>query len=277
MSSSTSVSLLPPPADLGITPDLYAYCYCEENVRRAIIKILGQAQLSMMTTPNRKIEPFAVFCSSYVQDEPQVVFPGSWLPHSSITLVIDSRTKEKISWDYHVFVVIRVTTTATATSREQQPEGKDSSTPATTPSPPTNTIIQHFVADFDSGLSNKGTKGKVQKFVPLDEYCSVTFSKASKEATRLRVVAGCDYWDKFRSTRAHMLPPQALRSWLQDKSRRNMPAPNELLMKPPHPTDGPICGDNEGVDLAHFINMSTKSTVAPGVVLTIDEFRRGKW
>lgn len=263
---------LPTPIELGIIPENYAYCYCEENVRRAIVKMLGKIALlntnshvdeSTGAVTTRKIEPFAVFCSSYNQPEPAVIFPGSWLPYSQVTLVVDSKSKATINWDYHVFVGIKITLT---TSKQG---GDDCAKTVRT---------LHYIADYDSGLChNQSSKGTVQRLVPLKDYCDTTFSKIQKSAARLRVVPGMEYWDQFRSTRAHMLPPPVLKNWLRDKSRRNAPAPSEMLMQKPHPTDGATCGDDAGVDLAHFINMAPNLKIAPGQVLTVDEFAAGNW
>jgi len=136
--------------------------------------------------------------------------------------------------------------------------------------------VDYFIADYDSNVTNNGKPGTVQKFVPLQEYCTVTFSKADKSTCILRVIEGMEYWDKFRSTRAHMLPPPILKLWLQDKTKKNMPVPPKMLQEPPHPTDAACCGGDDGVDLANFVNMHSSSP-APGKVMTIDEFKSGKW
>jgi hypothetical protein len=266
------------PAELGITEDLYAYCYCEENIRRAVRAVLGAINHPDFKSKHPdiiKIEPFAVFCSSYVQPEPLLIFPGSWLRTSLIDLVVDSQTKKMISWDYHVFLELRVTRKVVV-QQQQETENNDDSAKKQENS----VVVEHLVADYNSGLCTRGgPDGKIQKLVSLSEFCSLTFSKIVTKTARVRVVEGMEYWDKFRSTRAHMLPQAFLKNWLQDKTRRNMPVPNDFLQQ--KPLGAAVCGDdNEGVDLAHFINMATQgeaSTIPPGKVLTIEEFRQAKW
>ena len=236
--TTVATTSAPSPAALGITPGLYAYCYCEENVHRAVRRVLAASAAEASTA---RIEVFAVFISSYVQPDESVIVPGSWLSSSNIRLQTSPRTTDVIEWDYHVIMVVRIGGAAL------------------------------FVCDFDSQLCNGGKRGCVQQLVPFNVYCAVTFAQASAATCRFRVVPGAELVASFSSTRAHMMRPPMLSKWLADASRPLAP-PSGMLSMPPGANAPILVAGEASRDLALFINTAPGGS-APGRVMSLSEFR----
>lgn len=264
------------PSDIGLDKNslarCYAFCYCEENVLRAINLIRSQR--------NEMIETFAVFISSY-QGVPQSCFPGSWLPVSRVLLVVDPRAKKAkertCQWDYHVICVLRIQNPEKNPGKTDEKNGAgddDSKVDKAQPASTADRAGRLFVADFDSALCNGGNKGQIKNLVPFAEYCRTTFAQSDRCTIKFRVVPGDRFVDTFSSTRAHMLPLPLLRQWLSDPARRTVAPPGQMLNMPPH-ADDPILPDQQKkrVDLVHFINMHPESpTAAFSVSLSLQEF-----
>jgi hypothetical protein len=120
---------------LDDSEQLYAYCYCEENVHRAIRRVLAATGSPAAAS----VSVSAVVISSYAVDD-VLCFPGSWLPVSRVLLTMDPSARKPderfVSWDYHVIMLIETTSSGGGS--------------------------QCFVADFDSTLSNGGKRGRIK-------------------------------------------------------------------------------------------------------------------
>jgi len=228
------------PIDSGLLAamsDQYAFCYCEENVFRAI---------ELLSAARRDLRTFAVITSSFVAADPRLCFPGSW--HRSCVVITTDRAGGTVAWDYHVFCVVL----------------------------PPSGLRDAFVLDFDSALCLGGTPGRLRASAPFADYVALTFRQCDVATVRLRVVPGAEYLERFSSTRAHMLPVGLRRKWLQDPERRAQCPPGNLLGQVP-PGCPPIVrlAEAGGVDLAQLINMHPDNRDVPGKVLSVAEFAAG--